>query len=140
MVPMPSTQGTGVVVDPLYVDPVEVRIWLRAGRLVHIAFRSFRSPGAVVAAGVLAMLVRGRTIDVAKELTQAHVANVMGGPPHGTGSSISLGVRGLKAAIADWEHRQTGSVATANERGLGIESAAGQSAARGTEPVLADTS
>jgi len=104
--PPEDTDGVGLVGDPACGDQMKLTIKVRDGRIARIAFLSFGCPGAIATSSMLTALAEGKTIDEARQISDDDVIASLGGIPGNKKHCSLLGVRGLRAAIADWEARQ----------------------------------
>jgi len=103
-----ETDGFGLVGDPSCGDQMKLWICVRSGRIAKIAFRSFGCPGAIATSSMLTVLAQGKSLEAAKGITDDDVVEALGGIPERKKHCSLLGVRALKAAIADWESRRAG--------------------------------
>jgi len=101
-----ETDGFGIVGDPSCGDQMKLWIAVQAGRIAKIAFKSYGCPGAIATSSMLTALAEGRTIEEAKGITDDDVIDALEGIPERKRHCSLLGVRALRAAIEDWEHRR----------------------------------
>ena len=103
--PESEADGCGLAGDPSCGDRMNLWIRVRAGRIAKIAFKSFGCPGAIATSSMLTVLADGKTIVEARGITDDDVVEALGGIPERKKHCSLLGVRALRAAIADWERR-----------------------------------
>lgn len=106
--PPAETDGFGLVGDPTCGDQLKLWIAVRGGRIARIGFKSFGCPGAIATSSMLTELAQGRTLDEARKITDDDVIEALGGIPERKRHCSLLGVRGLQAALSDWEARRAG--------------------------------
>jgi len=104
--PPAETDGFGLVGDPTCGDQLKLWISVRDGRITRIGFQSFGCPGAIATSSMLTELARGKTVEEARRITDDDVIEALGGIPERKRHCSLLGVRGLHAALSDWEARQ----------------------------------
>jgi NifU-like protein involved in Fe-S cluster formation len=83
-----------------------VRIYLTLDRndvIRDAKFQSLGCPGVATAASAMTSLLKGRTIEAAKEMTEEDVFNELGGLPDPKIDCIELVLRTLRKAIASYE-------------------------------------
>ncbi len=102
-----ETDGYGLVGDPSCGDQMKLWISIRAGRIKKIAFKSYGCPGAIATSSMLTDLAKGKTIEEAKSITDDDVVEALGGIPERKKHCSLLGVLALKAAITDWESKNS---------------------------------
>jgi nitrogen fixation NifU-like protein len=110
--PPAETDGFGLVGDPSCGDQLKLWISVRDGRITRIGFKSFGCPGAIATSSMLTELARGKTVEEARRITDDDVIEALGGIPERKRHCSLLGVRGLHAALADWEARRAADGAT----------------------------
>jgi nitrogen fixation protein NifU and related proteins len=109
--PENETDGFGLVGDPSCGDQMKLWISVRSGRIDKIAFKSFGCPGAIATSSMLTDLVKDKSIEDAKRITDDDVVEALGGIPERKKHCSLLGVLALQAALKDWENKQCRGVA-----------------------------
>jgi len=105
--PDEETDGFAKIGDPGCGDEMKLWIMVRKGRIEKIAFKSYGCPGAISTSSMLTELAEGRLIDEALAISDDEVVNALGGIPENKKHCSLLGVRALRAAIADFEGRRS---------------------------------
>ncbi|MBN1652525.1 MAG: iron-sulfur cluster assembly scaffold protein [Deltaproteobacteria bacterium] len=105
--PDDESNGFGLVGDPSCGDQMKLWIKVESGRIDKVAFKSFGCPGAIATSSMLTALVERKTIEEALCVTDDDVIEALGGIPEKKKHCSLLGVKALRAAIADWQSRQT---------------------------------
>jgi nitrogen fixation NifU-like protein len=84
-----------------------MQLWIKVdkGRIVDIKFLSSGCVGAVATSSMTTVLARGKTIEEAKRITDAHVIRALEGNPGRDGTCILSGINALLAAIRDYEQK-----------------------------------
>lgn len=85
-------------------DVVRLYLILDRNNLIEDAkFQSLGCPGVATAASAMTNLLKGKTIEAAKEMTEEDVFNELGGLPDPKIDCIELVMRTLRKAIASYE-------------------------------------
>jgi NifU-like protein involved in Fe-S cluster formation len=85
-------------------DVVRIYLTLDTNDVIRDAkFQSLGCPGVATAASAMTSLLKGRTIEAAKEMTEEDVFNELGGLPDPKIDCIELVLRTLRKAIASYE-------------------------------------
>jgi NifU-like protein involved in Fe-S cluster formation len=85
-------------------DVVRLYLALYGNHVIKDAkFQSLGCPGVATAASAITNLLKGKTIEAAKEMTEEDVFNELGGLPDPKIDCIELVIRTLRKAIASYE-------------------------------------
>jgi NifU-like protein involved in Fe-S cluster formation len=88
-------------------DVVRLYLALDANHVVKDAkFQCLGCPGVATAASAVTSLLKGKTIEAAKKITEEDVFNELGGLPDPKIDCIELVTRTLKKAIVNYERRK----------------------------------
>jgi nitrogen fixation NifU-like protein len=103
--PPAEADGYACIGDPGCGDEMKLWISVRDDRIARIAFKSYGCPGAISTSSMLTVLARGMTVDEALRISDDEVVNALGGIPENKHHCSLLGVKALRAAIADYASR-----------------------------------
>ncbi|HHY96126.1 MAG TPA: iron-sulfur cluster assembly scaffold protein [Firmicutes bacterium] len=78
---IPDADGVGILGDPSCGDFLRIYIKVSDGRLADVKFEVFGCPGAIATSSILTEMVKGKTLEEAMEVTDADVAEALGGLP-----------------------------------------------------------
>jgi nitrogen fixation NifU-like protein len=93
--------GVGRYGDPTCGDFLEVTIRVEGDTLADVRFRVHGCPGAISTSSAMTVLVKGKSIRHALNLTDDDVVDYLGGLPENKKHCSLLGVQALRAAVAD---------------------------------------
>jgi nitrogen fixation NifU-like protein len=99
--------GVGSVGNPVCGDMMTFQIKVDDGRIQDVKFKTFGCGAAIAVSSVVTEMVKGKTLEEAKALTKAQVAEQLGGLPPQKLHCSNLGTEALAEAIADYESRAT---------------------------------
>ncbi len=103
---MENPDGVGTVGNPVCGDMLRFYIKVKDGIIVDAKVETFGCVAAIATSSVTTDMVIGMTLEQAKELSRAQVADELGGlPPHKMHCS-NLAADALHKAIEDYERKQ----------------------------------
>jgi nitrogen fixation protein NifU and related proteins len=102
---IPDADGVGTVGNPVCGDMMAFYIKVDGDKLADIKFKTFGCGAAIAVSSMVSEMARGMTIEQAKELTNAAVAEELGGLPPNKMHCSNLGADALHAAIEDYEKK-----------------------------------
>ena len=85
--------------NPACGDLAEFWVRVSDGRLEEVGFRAFGCAAALASCSMLATLVRGRSVEEARELGTPQVLEALGGLPRAKTHGAALAVDTLRAAL-----------------------------------------
>ena len=100
--------GIGKVGNPVCGDMMEMQIKVEDDRIEDIKFRTFGCGAAIATSSVTTEMMKGKTLEEAKELTRDNVADELGGLPVAKRHCSNLAADALHAAIEDYYARKDG--------------------------------
>lgn len=100
--------GIGKVGNPVCGDMMEMQIKVEEDRIADIKFRTFGCGAAIATSSVTTEMMKGKTLEEAKELTRDKVADELGGLPAAKRHCSNLAADALHAAIEDYYARKDG--------------------------------
>jgi nitrogen fixation NifU-like protein len=101
-------RNTGEIVDaharvrvenPVCGDILELSIKVQAGRIIDIRFLSKGCVPAMACGSLITEMVKGRSLEEAKDLGKEHVVEEIGGLPSASGHAAQLAIDALRAAL-----------------------------------------
>ncbi len=102
---IPDADGVGILGDPSCGDFLRIYIKVHDGRLADVKFEVFGCPAAIATSSILTDMVKGKTLEEAMEVTDADVAEALGGLPEWKLHCSNLGAEALHQAILDYSRR-----------------------------------
>jgi nitrogen fixation NifU-like protein len=99
-----NADGIGKVGNPKCGDIIWVYIKVEKNKIKDIKFKTFGCAGAISTASVMTEIVKGKSLEFAKKLTNQDVAKDLGLPESKIHCS-NLSADALHAAIKDYEKR-----------------------------------
>jgi nitrogen fixation NifU-like protein len=103
---IPEADGVGSVGNPVCGDMMTFYIKVKDGRIEDVKFKTFGCGAAIAVSSIVTEMVKGMTLEEARNLTKQQVAEKLGGLPPQKMHCSNLGTQALAQAIADYEARQ----------------------------------
>ncbi len=104
---IPDADGVGTVGNPVCGDMMAFYIKVDGDKLAEVKFKTFGCGAAIAVSSMVSELAKGMTLDQAKALTNAAVAEELGGLPPNKMHCSNLGADALHAAIEDYEKKKS---------------------------------
>lgn len=102
---MECPDGVGEARNPACGDTMRLFIRVETDRIVDVKFLTFGCGAAIACSSVATEIIKGKTIEEALMISDAVIAEAMGGlPPTKVHCSI-LAEQGIRAAISDYRKR-----------------------------------
>lgn len=101
-----APDGVGEIGNPTCGDMMTFMIRVEDGRLADVKFKTFGCGAAIAVSSMVSEMAMGRTLDEAMEITNAQVAEELGGLPRNKMHCSNLGADALHAAIEDYRGRK----------------------------------
>jgi nitrogen fixation NifU-like protein len=101
-----DADGVGEVGNPTCGDMMSFYIKVKDDRLEDVKFRTFGCGAAIAVSSMVSEMAKGKTIDEALKMTNAEVAEELGGLPKNKMHCSNLGADALHAAIEDYRQKQ----------------------------------
>ena len=102
---MPDADGEGTCGDPGCGDCLTIYIKVKDNVITDISFLVFGCVAAIATSSMTTELVKGKTLEVALKLTDADIAEALGGLPENKMHCSVLGATALKNAIENYYAR-----------------------------------
>ena len=103
-----NADGIGKVGNPVCGDIMNMYIKVENGVIVDVKFKTFGCGAAIATSSMATDLIKGKTIDEALELTNAAVAEALGGLPKVKMHCSVLAEQAVRSAVDDYLKRTTG--------------------------------
>lgn len=105
---IPDADGVGVIGSAECGDVLKVWVKVTDEHLVDIKYKVFGCPAAIAACSMMTELAMGKHIDDAYELTDAQVAEALGGLPDNKYHCSNLAASALHKAIMNYIFKAPG--------------------------------
>ena len=105
---MENPDGIGHVGNPVCGDIMELYIKVKDGIITDAKFKTFGCGAAIATSSMVTEMVKGKNIDEALKVTNAAVAEALGGLPKIKMHCSVLAEDALKAAVDDYLKKTTG--------------------------------
>ncbi len=102
---IPDADGVGSVGNPVCGDMMTFYIKVDDDRLSDVKFKTFGCGAAISVSSMVSEMAKGKTLEEAKKITNADVAEGLGGLPKNKMHCSNLGADALHKAIEDYESR-----------------------------------
>lgn len=97
--------GEGTEGNPVCGDLMTFQIKVDDGRLSDVKFKTFGCGAAIAVSSMVSEMAKGKTLEEAKRITRADVAEGLDGLPKNKMHCSNLGADALHKAIEDYERR-----------------------------------
>lgn len=105
---IPDADGTGEVGNPVCGDMMTFYIKVKDNRLADVKFKTFGCGAAIAVSSMVSEMAINRTIEEALKITNASVAEELGGLPANKMHCSNLGADALHKAIEDYLSKKGG--------------------------------
>jgi len=103
-----DAEGMGEVGNPLCGDMMTIYLKIRDEKIEDIKFQTFGCGAAIAVSSILTEMVKGKSIEEAKKVTNKDVAEALEGLPKNKLHCSNLGADALHVAIRDYEDKKAG--------------------------------
>ncbi len=105
-----AADGVGEVGNPVCGDMMNVYIKVKDNVIEDVSFKTFGCGAAIAVSSMITELAKGKTLEEALKITNADVANALGGLPKNKLHCSNLGADALHAAIKNYMDRAAGKI------------------------------
>ena len=99
--------GTGMVGAPACGDVMQLQIRVADGIIEDAKFKTYGCGSAIASSSMFVEMLKGKTIEEAKEIKDREIAEALELPPIKIHCSV-LAEDSIKRAIQDWEEKKAG--------------------------------
>ena len=118
---IPDTDGVGLVGSPVCSDMIKIFIKVRDNCIEDIKFQTFGCGAAIATSSMITEMVKGKTVEEAREVTNEAVAEALGGLPPGKMHCSNLAADAMNRALDDYKGiGQRKSRKPLIEKGIGV--------------------
>lgn len=103
---IPDADGVGTVGNPVCGDLMTMYIKVKANKIADVKFKTFGCGAAIATSSMTTELAMGKTLEEAKKITRANVAENLGGLPKIKMHCSNLAADALHEAIKNYEEKQ----------------------------------
>jgi nitrogen fixation NifU-like protein len=107
---IPDADGVGEVGNPVCGDMMNVYIKVTDNRLADVKFKTFGCGAAIAVSSMITEMAKGKTLEEAMKITNADVAQALGGLPPNKLHCSNLGADALHSAIKNYQDRKSGKI------------------------------
>ena len=111
-----DADGVGEVGNPMCGDMMTFYIKVKDGRIEDVKYKTFGCVAAIAVSSMVSEMVKGKTLEEAKAITNKAVAEALDGLPKQKMHCSNLGAKALQEAIKDYEARHVGAPRPQEER------------------------
>jgi nitrogen fixation NifU-like protein len=97
-----NPDGVGKVGNPVCGDVMEIQIKVENNKIKDIKFKTFGCASAIATSSMITQLAKGKTLEEARKITKADVADQLGGLPKLKMHCSNLAEEALNAAIDNY--------------------------------------
>jgi len=103
-----AADGVGEVGNPACGDMMRLYLKIEAGRVVDAKFRTFGCGAAIASSSMLTEMIKGKTVDEAREISNQAVADALGGLPEVKIHCSVMAEQAVKSALDDYAKKHAG--------------------------------
>ena len=103
-----NADGIGEVGNPACGDMMRLYLKVEEGKIVDAKFRTFGCGAAIASSSMLTEMIKGKTVEEARAITNRHVADALDGlPPVKIHCSV-MAEEAVKSALEDYAKKHAG--------------------------------
>ncbi|MCR4310671.1 MAG: Fe-S cluster assembly scaffold protein NifU [Deltaproteobacteria bacterium] len=103
-----GADGVGEVGNPACGDMMRLYIKIEEGRVRDAKFRTFGCGAAIASSSMLTEMIKGKTVDEARAITNLQVAEALDGLPAVKIHCSVMAEQAVKSALDDYEKKHAG--------------------------------
>ena len=100
---IPDADGVGSATNPVCGDMIKIFIRVRDGRIEDVKFQTFGCGAAIATSSMITEMVKGKTVEEARKVTNEAVAEALGGLPPVKMHCSNIAADAMHAALGDYE-------------------------------------
>jgi len=103
-----SADGVGEVGNPACGDMMRLYLKIEEGKVVDAKFRTFGCGAAIASSSMLTEMIKGKTVDEARAISNQHVADALDGLPAVKIHCSVMAEQAVKSALDDYAKKHAG--------------------------------
>jgi len=103
-----SADGVGEVGNPACGDMMRLYLKIDGGKVVDAKFRTFGCGAAIASSSMLTEMIKGKTIEEARAISNQHVADALDGLPAVKIHCSVMAEEAVKSALDDYAKKHAG--------------------------------
>ena len=103
-----NADGVGEVGNPACGDMMRLYLKIDGGKVVDAKFRTFGCGAAIASSSMLTEMIKGKTVDEARAITNQHVADALDGLPAVKIHCSVMAEQAVKSALDDYAKKHAG--------------------------------
>src|SRR5512145_2119945 len=103
-----NASGVGEVGNPACGDMMRLYLKIERGTIVDAKFRTFGCGAAIASSSMLTEMIKGKTVEEARAITNRHVADALDGLPAVKIHCSVMAEEAVKSALDDYARKHPG--------------------------------
>jgi nitrogen fixation NifU-like protein len=103
-----GADGVGEVGNPACGDMMRLYLKIEEGRVTDAKFRTFGCGAAIASSSMLTEMIKGKTVEEAREISNEAVADALGGLPAVKIHCSVMAEQAVKSALDDYAKKHAG--------------------------------
>jgi len=103
-----SADGVGEVGNPACGDMMRLYLKIDGGKVVDAKFRTFGCGAAIASSSMLTEMIKGKTLEEARAISNQHVADALDGLPAVKIHCSVMAEQAVKSALDDYAKKHAG--------------------------------
>ena len=103
-----SADGVGEVGNPACGDMMRLYLKIEEGKVVDAKFRTFGCGAAIASSSMLTEMIKGKTVEEARAISNQHVADALDGLPAVKIHCSVMAEQAVKSALDDYAKKHAG--------------------------------
>ena len=103
-----DASGVGEVGNPACGDMMRLYLKVEGGKVVDAKFRTFGCGAAIASSSMLTEMIKGKTVDEARAISNQHVADALDGLPAVKIHCSVMAEQAVQSALEDYARKHAG--------------------------------